>query len=40
MSAIGREALPDVRKLSRVPPGCPEVVGRPTQMSAIGQEAP
>ena len=50
MSAIGREALPDVREWSGCPTQCPQVVGRPSLMfgsvrrpslmSAIGQETP
>ena len=39
MSAIGREALPDVREWSRRPTQYPEEVGRPSWMSASGQEA-
>ena len=34
-----REPLPDFRELSGVPPGCPEVVGRPPRMSGSGLEA-
>ena len=33
MSGSYWEALPDVREWSEDPPGCPGVVGRPSQMS-------
>ena len=36
MSRSGWEALPDVRKWSRVSPGCLGVVGRPSRMSGSG----
>ena len=46
MSASGQEALPDVRELLKAfpdvlewsgdPPGCPGVVGLPSQMSESG----
>ena len=39
MSGSGREALPDVRECSGVPPKRPRVVGRPSRMSGSGQEA-
>ena len=39
MSGRGLEALPDVREGSGGPPGCPEVIGRPSQMSRRGREA-
>ena len=39
MSGSGREDLPDVREWSRGPPGCPGVIGRPTQMFASGRES-
>ena len=39
MSAIGREALPDVWKWSGGPPGCPGVVKRPSRMSGFGRVA-
>ena len=35
-SRSGREAIPDVRKLSGGPYGCPAVVGRHSQMSGSG----
>ena len=38
MSGSGPEALPDVRKWSGGPCGCPGVAGRPSQMSGSGQE--
>ena len=38
MFGSGQETLPDVRQLSRSPLGCPEVVERPSRMSAIGPE--
>ena len=39
MSRSGREALPDGWEWSVVPPGCPEVVGKPSRMSRIGHKA-
>ena len=39
MSGSGREALPNVREGSGDPPGCPGVIGRPSQMSGRGREA-
>ena len=33
MSGSGQEALPEVRKWSEDTPGCPGVVGTPSQMS-------
>ena len=35
----GWGALPDVRQLSGGPPGCPGVVGSPSQMSGSGRES-
>ena len=40
MSGSGRETLPDVWEWSGDPPGCPGVVGRPSQMSGSGRETP
>ena len=39
MSGSGRDALPDVRQLSRGPTGCPAVVGTPSRLSGSGREA-
>ena len=39
MSESGREALPDIRKWSGGPPGCPEVVERPFHMFGSGRES-
>ena len=39
MSGSGRKAIPNVREWSGGHPGCPAVVGRPSQMSGSGQEA-
>ena len=39
MSVSGREALPDVRVWSGVPPRCPKEVGRRSGMSRSGREA-
>ena len=39
MSAIGREALPDVFDSSEGPRKCPGVVMRPFRMSVIGRKA-
>ena len=39
MFGSGREALPDVREWSRLPPGCPGKVGRPSRMSGSVHEA-
>ena len=36
MSGNSREALPNVRKWSGVPPGCPGVVLKPSRMSGSG----
>ena len=33
MSGSGQDALPEVQEWSDNPPGCPGVVGRPSQMS-------
>ena len=38
MFGSGREALPEVREWSGVPPGYPRVVGKPSRMSRSGQE--
>ena len=35
----GQEALPEVREWFEGPPGFPEVVERPSQMSESGQES-
>ena len=35
----GRETLPEVLEWSVIPPGCPEVVGRPSRMSGSDREA-
>ena len=39
MSGSCREALSDVQKWSKNPPGCPGVVGRPLQISGSGRES-
>ena len=39
MSGSGREALPNVQEWSGGSPGCPGVVGRPSQMSGSGWKA-
>ena len=39
MSGCGWEVLPDVSEWLGAPPGCPGVVGRPSQMTVSGLEA-
>ena len=39
MSRSGPKAIPDVRERPGDLPGCPVVVGRPSQMSGTAREA-
>ena len=39
MSSSCQDSLPEIRELLGGPPGCPEVVGRPSSMSGSGWEA-
>ena len=39
MSGSGQESLLNVQEWSRVPPGCPGVIGRPYRMSGSDWEA-
>ena len=38
MSGSGRDSLPDVLEWPGFPPGCPAIVGRPSQMCGRSRE--